>query len=158
MAMATYLHMVTDDKIASADANLVRQLDGAAWHQTYFAPSLSYFLTGSAYPSDEHPLSGALFGSRSVDCPTLENGSFGVVSASAVASIAQELAAVRLDEVKARIAAADLDRLIADEELEDLEVVEADTVPDLLTEEIRTLTAFYAQAAKANSGLLMYTT
>src|SRR5215207_3873411 len=108
MAMATYLHMVTDDKLASADANLVRQLDGAPWHHTYFGPSLNYFLTGSAYPAGDHPLAAMLSGSRSVDCPTLENGSFGVVPASAVASIAEGLAAVDLDAVRARVAEADL--------------------------------------------------
>lgn len=158
MAMATYLHMVTDDKIASADANLVRQLDGAAWHQTYFGPSLNYFLTGSAYPAGDHPLGGMVFGSRSVDCPSMEHGSFGVVPASEVATIADGLAAVELDAVRERIARADIGALIRDEELEDLEVVGAETVPDLLVDEIRKLTTFYHQAAKANSGLLMYTT
>src|SRR3954471_9580069 len=128
MAMATYLHMVSDDKIASADANLVRELDGNAWHQTYFGPSLNYFLTGSAYPAGDHLLSGMVFGSRSVDCPTMEHGSFGVVPASEVAVIADGLAAVDLDAVRERITRADLAALVSDEELEDLEVVAAETV------------------------------
>jgi hypothetical protein len=150
--------MVTDDKIASADANLVRQLDGAAWHQTYFGPSLNYFLTGSAYPTGDHPLAGMLYGARSVDCPMLETGSFGVVPANTVATIADGLAALDLDAVRSRIAEADIDAIIREEELDDLELVEAETVPSLLTDEIGKLTTFYAQAAKANSGLVVYTT
>jgi hypothetical protein len=159
MAMATYLQMVSADELAELERNPggINQLDQRVWTQTYLAFVINYFLTGDAYPTD-HPLASMLGGSRSINTPTLENGSFGITEASEVAGIVVTLEAVDRAAVKAAVEAADFDELVADEELYELEVMDPDAVPGDVINDLEELLGFYKKVAAAGGAVVSYTT
>lgn len=162
MAMATWLQGVTDAEIDTliGDPDAIRRLDNPIDHRTHFGTAINWFLVGNAYPGpDDHPdLWPMLDGANSVACRSLENGAFGVVRPARVPTIAALLAAVDLDDLKKRVAAADFSELVDEEELYDLELVAQDEAPALLQAEVEGLAAFYAAVSKAGLGVVMFTT
>lgn len=160
--MAANLHAVSETRIEELrrDSESVARLPDEPVTPTFFYhyPSINYFLTGDAYPAaDDHKLASLLFGKETIDCPSLENGNFGIVSPKLVEKLARRLAEVDLKKVKARIKDADLEDLADEEELDDLDDVEPDEAADEIADEIKELTAFYAEAAAAGLGVVMYT-
>lgn len=160
MAMNTYLQMVSDAELEalrdqpSSINRLVKPAEAS--YSTYYACSINYFLAGDAYPS-EGALASMLFGATAIETDTLENGSFGVVTASEAKALARALAELDLGELEARVRQADPDEL-ADEEVDDFELLVEDEDPaKLLVAEIRQLVAFYAGAAERNMGVAMFT-
>ena len=161
MAMATYLQSVSSDELAALEAKpeTVNQLDQPVCCATHLACSMNYFLTGDAYPSPEdHALAALLFGARSVDAPTLENGAFGVVDPADVAALIKALEAVDFDALRDSIEDADLQELVEEEELYELEVMEPDEVPEQLVNDLQTVLEFYRNVAAENGAVVSYTT
>ena len=161
MAMCTYVQMVTDAEIAGLEKKpaSINQLDKpkAQTFTTYHFTSINYFLTGSAYPS-KHALAALLCGEKSVDTPTLENGSFDVTRPKTVSKLASELAKVNLAAVKKKVAAADFETLRDEEEVDEECVLESSDDPaQEIAGEIERLRTFIAAAAKKKLGLAIYT-
>ncbi|MEL5957554.1 hypothetical protein AADR41_22820 [Streptomyces sp. CLV115] len=155
MAQSTRLHMVSGEEIRGLKENpgSIDGLDKAESFRTHFGLSLN-FLTGETYPnSPPHPLYAALDGAESVACPTLENAAFGVVVPEQAAEIAASLAAVDLAAVEVVVEQADFDELVDEQEISP-----PGEVPGLIAAELKELTAFYARAADAGLGVMMYTT
>ncbi len=129
---------------------------------TQLQQSLCFFLCGDAYPNPaEHgPLAGGLAGYQNVETNTLENGSFDVVPKNKCEEVADALQAVDLDKFKRRIAKADVEGLVEEEELYDLEacIADGDDLGELLSDEISNLRAFYADAAEQSLAVVLYTT
>src|ERR1700733_9412146 len=121
MAMNTWLQMVTASEIDALKKNppSITKLDKKdASYSTYYPCSINYFLAGAAYPDRaDHPLGSMLFGSESVDCVTLENGNFGLVSPRDVNSIASNLA--KIDLVVVAKAVNDVDSGAITDEVDD---------------------------------------
>lgn len=159
MAQATYLQAVSQEELDELceEPTSINQLDKPDSVTTYFAPSINYFVTGSAYPTD-HDLAPMLMGEDSVDCSTLENGSFDFVTPDTVRAIAELLADVDLGDVRAKVEKADLEELVDEEELYDLEVLDSADAPETIAAELGKLQAFYEQAAEAGMAVVMYTT
>lgn len=165
MAMATWLQMVTEDELRALKAapTTINKLDkpGGESFSTHYFCSISYFVTGDAWGGDaeKNPLAGMLFGFESIDCSTLENGNFGVVTPAQVALVIAKLEVIDLDTVKAKIDDADPDELEEDE-VEDFELLLEDDEPasEVLVDEIKRLTTFYKAAAENRRGIVMYTT
>jgi hypothetical protein len=162
MAMATMIHMVTDDEIAAlakepASINRLPVRKGETFH-THLYTAINYFLCGSAYPDGKKPLALALGGERNVETPTLENGSFDVTSSPSVAKIADALAKVDLKAIGKKISAADFDELRDEEEVDEEEVLSGsdDPVAELIGE-IEGLQQFYAAAKEKQKGVAIYT-
>jgi len=165
MAMATYLQMVDKKEIGKLRANpeWIHELDQPSddSYRTHFCCSINYFLTGSAWPDpDESGLACILGGSESVACKTLENGAFSLLAPDEVSVLAKRLARVDLKHVRAEIENADFDRLVEEEEVDDLELLEGieEDPADLLMGEIDELIEFYGNAADAKKGVVSYTT
>jgi uncharacterized glyoxalase superfamily protein PhnB len=161
MAQSTWLQLVSNEEIHELGQNPsnINALDKADHYRTHFGASLNYFLTGEAYPStSDHALWAALDGAESIACATLENAAFAVVSSEQAAKIATGLAAVDLAAVEAAIRLADFDDLLDDQELYDLELITPDEATGIIVAEIQKLTSFYAKAADAGLGVVMYTT
>lgn len=161
MAMAAYLYAVPAAEIErlQKDPESIGRLDGSMADCTcvYLHSSINYFLAGSGYPEpSEHPLGPLLHGMQTVYCVVLENGNFGLVAPMVAERLARHLVAVDLQDVRSRVEEADLDELVEAEELYDLEVVDHSEAPDQIVHEIKDLTAFYARAAAANHGVVMY--
>ena len=161
MAMSTWLQAVTLDEIADLRGrpDSINQLDKPHYYRTHFGPSLNYFVVGSAYPGEsDGPLWPMLHGATFVDTPTLENGSFGLITPAQASEIAALLAEVDVAAVAARVADADFDALIDEEEVDDLELITQDEAPDLIADDLASLVAFYAETARAGLGVVSYTT
>src|SRR5262245_21584495 len=97
MAMAAYRYAVSDAQIEELrrDPEAVGRLGESAGDSicVYLHDSISYFLTGSAYPeAGVHPLAPMLHGMQTVDCVGLENGNFGLVTPTTTAQLARHLA------------------------------------------------------------------
>lgn len=161
MAVETHLRAVTSAQLEQLrqDPSSLGWLDTGLSAAEHLDTSVTYFLTGSSYPAvDDHPLAPVLQGTTDVQCPGLENGSFAVVPPDVVVALAGHLAGVDLAGLRAAVAAADLDGLVDDEELYDLEVFEADEVPDEVVATVERLTAFYRRAAADGLGVVIYQT
>jgi hypothetical protein len=161
MAMSTWLQAVTAEEIAELRSRPdgINRLDKPHCYRTHFGPSINYFVLGSAYPGeDDGPLWPMLQGAAFVDTPTLENKSFGLISPTRAGEIAALLAGVDIPAVAARVAAADFDELVDDEELYDLELITEEEGPDLIAGELAALVEFYAETARAGLGVAGYTT
>lgn len=161
MAQSTWLQPVSSAEIHDLRKNpsSINELDKADDYRTHFGASLNYFLTGEAYPSTtDHALWAALDGAESIACPTLENKAFAVVSSERAAEIAARLAAIDLAVIEAEVRQADFDELLDEQELYDLELITPDEAPGIIVAAIKELTAFYAKAADARFGVVMYTT
>lgn len=159
MAMATYLQLVSQDELRTLESNpaAINELDQPVDFRTHFAGALNYFITGSAWP-DEQPLAPILFGSRNVDTPTLENGSFGIIDAAEVGALLAGLEAVDPAALQKAVESADLDALIEDEELYELEVIDPAELPGELVRALTELVGFYKQVAAAGGAIVSYTT
>ena len=131
MAMATYLQAVGEDEIAllRSEPERINRLDNEPDWSTHLMPSLNYFLTGDAYPSDQGPLGEALSGSESVACPTLETGSFDLVLPARAREILEALRGVDPEEIRSAVEQAYFDALVDVDELYELEIIPADEVP-----------------------------
>ncbi|MFI2433049.1 DUF1877 family protein [Streptomyces sp. NPDC018693] len=161
MAQSTWLQLVSGEEIRHLKENpgSIDDLDKAESFRTHFGLSLNYFLTGATYPnSPAHPLYAALDGAESVACPTLENAYFGVVTPEQAADLAAHLAAVDPAAVQVAVERADFEELVDEQEIHELEIFPPDEVPGLIVAELKELTAFYARAADAGLGAVMYTT
>lgn len=158
--MCTYLQSVTAQTLARLEATpeSINELDEPQTFETHFMATVDFFLTGSAYPEPKHgPLAPALTGVRHVPCKTLENGSFDVVPPERVAAIAQALQAVDVDAVRAAVAAADLDALVEDEEIDEMVDMSAEEAADTIASDVRRLAEFYAGVAERGAAVVMYT-
>jgi len=161
MAMATWLQMVSEAEIAALRANppSINKLDkpAADSFRTHYFCSINYFVTGEAFGGD--PVRGMLTGLEAVDCKTLENGSFGVVTPAQATGLAQQLEKLDLDAIKAKVDDADPDE-IEEAEVDDFEILmEADEpAGEVIVSEVQSLAKFYKDAAKQQLGVVMYTT
>jgi hypothetical protein len=161
MAMSTWLQAVTAEEIAElrAQPDTINQLDKPHCYRTHFGPSINYFVLGSAYPGErDGPMWPMLQGATFVDTRTLENGSFGLVSPAQAAELAALLAGVDIAAVAARVAGADFDDLVDEEELYDLELITQEEGPELIAGELESLVEFYTETARTGLGVVSYTT
>jgi hypothetical protein len=161
MAMSTLLQAVPQRELDALrrDPDRVAHLDTELSYATHFAASINYFLTGNAYPTDEdHALWPMLHGAESVACQSLENGQFGVVPPDRAHELAHLLTGVDVAGVAASIEDADLEDLVATEELYDVESVDHEEAPVTIAGEIRNLVAFYGRVAAERLGVVSYTT
>ena len=164
MAMATYLQMVSEQDLAKLRSRptWVNQIDrpGEQSYVTHYFCSINYFVTGDAWPSGsrKHPLGGLLFGFASIPCRTLECGNFGVLRPDEAQLVLAALGTLDLAAIRQTIADTDPEDL-ADEEVEDFELLaEDDDAAEVITNELRSLAAFYARAARYGYGVVSYTT
>jgi hypothetical protein len=165
MALATILHLVGTAELAKLRArptwvNRLRPPDGYTY-LTHHACSINYFVGGDAWPSgsQKRPLGGLLFGFSNVRCPTLENGSFGVVAPHQVRWVLDALGALDLATVRRRIEHADEGEL-EEQEVDDYELLlEEDGEPaDVIEAEIEALVELYKRAARGRYAIVSYTT
>ena len=165
MALATILHLVGAAELEKLRArptwlNELQPPDGSTFF-THYACSIHYFVLGEAWPAGtkQRPLGGMLFGFASVPCPTLENGSFGVVAPHQVRWVLDALAGIDLAGVRHRIDRADLDELEA-QEVDDYEIlVEDEGDPaDVIEAELESLVELYKRAARGRYAIVSYTT
>lgn len=165
MALATILHLVGAaelDKLRARPTwiNHLRLPDGYTY-LTYYACSINHFVVGNSYPrhSRKRPLTGMLFGFSYVNCPTLENGNFGVVAPHQVRWVLEALGSLDLAAVRRRIEEADPDQL-EEEEVDDYELLlEEDGDPaDTIEAELLSLAHHYKQAARGRYAIVSYTT
>lgn len=158
MAMMTWMTAVASSQLDSlhADHESIRNLEGEGSFFTYLESSINYFLTGSAYPgADDSPLHH-LFGVESIQMASFETGYFQIVPVESVHTNARLLAEVDLGAVAAKIRDADFEDLIEEEELYDLEIIEADEAEELITGGIAGLRDFYAAASEAGWALVCW--
>ncbi len=163
MAMATRLQSVTAAELAGLrdDPDSIDSLASRPSYWTHFAATINYFLSGNAYPGEKNgPLWPVLDGAESLSTVRMECGSFGVVPIDHVARLATLLADIDIEAVAAAAGDEnlDVDSLINDEELEDLEIIAAEELPGVLTNEVTGLVAFYQTAARDCHAVVMYTT
>jgi len=164
MAMATWLQMVSEAEIAALRANppSINKLDkpAAESFRTYYFCSINYFVTGDAWGGGtDDPVGGMLSGFASVECSTLENGSFNVVTPAQAAQVSQGLDKLDVDAIKAKVDDADPDE-IEEAEVDDFEILmEADEpAGEVIVSEVQSLAKFYKDAANKQLGVVMYTT
>jgi hypothetical protein len=158
--MATYLQAANGDEIAllRSEPERINRLDNEPDWSTHLMPSLNYFLTGDAYPSDQGPLGEALSGSESVACPTLETGSFDLVVPARAREVLEALRGVDPEEIRSAVEQADFDELVEEEELYELEIIPADEVADALLHDLEGLVRFYTEVVRLGVGVVIYTT
>ena len=165
MAMTTYLQLVDAKELAELRSapETINRLDkkGELSFFTQLPSTLSFFAFGDAYPDDEQ---GAVFnGLDTVECDTLENGSFGLIEPGDVGSVLAVLKEVDAKQLYDRVVEADLDDLASDDEaeLEEIELVGLNAEDDpagVLVKELSSVVAFYERAAQKKLGVVMYTT
>ena len=122
---------------------------------THLNQSLPFFITGSAYPT-EQLLAAMLHGHRQVPTTSLENGSFGVVEPQRVGALVQGLMEVDRSAVRAAVEQANLAALVDDEELYDLEVSDPATLADDLLADLERLIDFYRQVVEVGGAVVGY--
>jgi hypothetical protein len=163
MAMATTLLLVGARDLAKLEAQptWINRFRAAGTYSTYYYCSLNYFVAGDAWPagSRKRPLGGMLYGFRSVTCPTLECGNFGVLEPAEVPLVLAAFAKLDLAAIREAVEHADSDDL-EEEEVDDFELLlEDDDAPaDALEADLRSLIAFYKRAARGRYGIVSYTT
>ena len=160
MAMAAHLQLVTDQEIDALvnEPARINKLDNEGF-SSYWSLSISFFLCGDGWPSasKQRPLTAMFFGYETIETPTLENGSFGLVRPADVRAIATALAKVDLKKLKTQVEEADPDEM-ADAECDDFELLVTDDEDPgkTVAEDVKGLAAFYEKAAKLGHGVVMY--
>jgi hypothetical protein len=163
MAMSTTLLLAGARELAKLEAQptWINEFRGAGAYSTYYFCTLSYFVNGDAWPATtrKRPLSGMLFGFRTVDCRTLEGGNFGIVDPVDVPLVLGAFGALDFAAIRSAVEAADPDDL-GEEEVDDFELLLEDDEPaaDVVESELRGLIAFYKRAARSRLGIVSYTT
>lgn len=177
MPMSTTLLAVSPATLIGIEANpdSIHDVESKRTFDTYLWTTLPYFLTDGQGDGDDgdddadeaddrgeaHPLSPVLDGVRSVSCARLENGAFYVVPAEDVAKLSTLLAAVDHAQIRRAVLEADLEEILDGEvweELEQLDLSEAEEVAASVLVDLQSLTAFYAAASRAGLAIVGYTT
>ena len=162
MAMATTLLLAGARDLAKLESQptWINKFEGAGLYSTHYFCALNYFVAGDAWPSGsrKRPLGGMLFGFRSVTCPTLECGNFGVLTPAEVPLVLGAFAKLDLAKLREKIENTDEDEL-DDQEVEDMELLDEDEqLADVVESELTGLIAFYKRAVRGNYGIVSYTT
>jgi hypothetical protein len=162
MAMATTLLLAGARDLAKLESQptWINTFHGAGSYSTHYFCALNYFVTGDAWPSGsrKRPLGGMLFGFRSVTCPTLECGNFGVLAPAEVPLVLDAFTRLDLAKLRDKIEATDEDEL-EDQEVEDHELLdEGEELADVVASELSQLIVFYKRAVRGNYGIVSYTT
>jgi hypothetical protein len=163
MAMSTTLLLAGARELAKLEAQptWINRFRAAGTYSTYYHCSLNYFVSGDAWPSGsrKRPLGGMLFGFRSVTCPTLEGGNFGVLDPGDVPLVLAAFAKLDLAAIRDAVESADSEDL-EEEEVDDFELLlEGDEAPAAVLEaDLVQLIAFYKRAARGRYGIVSYTT
>ena len=162
MAMATTLLLAGARELAKLEAQptWINEFRGAGSYWTHYFCALNYFVAGDAWPSGsrKRPLGGMLFGFRSVTCPTLECGNFGVLSPTEVPLVLNAFATLDLAKLREKIENTDEDEL-EDQEVADMELLDEDEeLADVVESALGELITFYKRAARGGYGIVSYTT
>ncbi len=162
MAMCTTLQLVSKDEIATLEKSpdAIRDIDKPEGEtfRTYHYAALNFFLTGSAYPSEDHALGALLCGEKNIETSALENGSFDLTTPAKVVKVAAALEKVDNAKIRARVKKADLEELREEEEVDEEHTLEESEDParEIVTD-LEGLKTFFAAAVKANKGMVIYT-
>lgn len=162
MAQGTLLQMATDETIEALREDPARVADlpapagGGGSFLTYYLCSLNYFITGAAYPSN-HALGGVLLGLEHHATDALNAGTFGCVPAVSAKDLARLLAELDLSQIEDAVGSADFDDLL-DQDVDDADALAAEPDPAKeVGDSLRRLAAFYAEAARRDLGVVMFT-